>query len=83
MRWKVFAAGITALVFSGAIAMAQKPTLDPESFLPPVLPWSGASEKLIAPANDPWITPSETTGLTATPTYADTLAFLARWTGLE
>lgn len=67
-----------ALAFRGAIAMAQTPTLDPESFLPPVLPWSGASERLIAPATDPWITPSETTGLTATPNYADTLAFLRR-----
>lgn len=78
MRWKVFAAGITALVFSGAIAMAQKSTLDPDSFLPPVLPWSGASERLIAPADDPWITPSETTGLAATPNYRETLSFLRR-----
>lgn len=69
---------LTALAFSGAIAMAQKPTLDPESFLPPPLQWSGASEKLIAPANDPWITPSEKTGLTATPDYEATLAFLRR-----
>ena len=58
--------------------MAQKPTLDPESFLPPVLPWSGASEKLITAPNDPWITPSEKTRLTATPNYADTLAFLRK-----
>lgn len=34
---------LAALAFSGAVAMAQKPTLDPESFLPPPLPWSGAS----------------------------------------
>jgi murein tripeptide amidase MpaA len=69
---------LAALAFSGAIAMAQKPTLDPESFLPPVLPWSGASEKLITAPNDPWITPSEKTRLTATPNYADTLAFLEK-----
>jgi hypothetical protein len=69
---------LAALAFSGAIAMAHKPTLDPESFLPPALPWTGASEKLIAPRNDPWITPSETTGLTATPNYEETLAFLRR-----
>jgi hypothetical protein len=67
---------LAALAFSGAVAMAQKPTLDPESFLPPPLPWSGASEKLIALANDPWITPSEKTDLTATPDYEETLAFL-------
>lgn len=69
---------LAALAFSGAVAMAQKPTLDPESFLPPPLPWSGASEKLIALANDPWITPSEKTDLTATPDYEETLAFLQR-----
>ena len=78
MAWKFSTAGLAALALTGAIAMAQPPKLDPESFLPPVLPWSGASEKLIAAANDPWITPSETTGLTATPNYADTLAFLRR-----
>ena len=69
---------LAALAFSGAIAMAQKPTLDPETFLPPTLPWSGASEKLLAQADDPWITPSEKTGLTTTPNYADTLAFLRK-----
>ena len=69
---------LAALAFSGAIAMAEKPTLDPESFLPPVLPWSGASEKLIVDVGDSWITPSEKTGLTATPTYEETLAFLRR-----
>ena len=69
---------LAALAFSGAIAMAQRPKLDPESFLPPPLPWSGVSEKLIAPAGDPWITPSERTELTATPNYEETLAFLRK-----
>jgi hypothetical protein len=52
--------------------------LDPESFLPPAPAWSGASEKLIVPMNDKWITPSETTGLTASPTYDETVAFLKK-----
>ena len=46
--------------------------------LPPVLPWKGASEKLIAKDNDPWITPSEKTGLTETPTYDATMTYLKR-----
>jgi len=73
-------ASLAALAFTGAIAMAnaQPPSLDPETFLPPVPAWSGASEALIAKANDPWITPSEVTGLTATPNYADTLTFLRK-----
>ena len=62
------------------MASAQTPPvkLDPESFLPPAPAWSGASEKLIAPATDKWVTPSETTGLTASPTYDETIAFLNR-----
>jgi hypothetical protein len=73
-------ASLAALAFTGAIAMAnaQPPTLAPETFLPPPPAWSGASEALIAVPGDPWITPSETTGLTATPNYADTLAFLRK-----
>lgn len=62
------------------MASAQTPpaNLDPESFLPPAPAWSGASEKLIAPATDKWVTPSETTGLTASPTYDETIAFLTK-----
>ncbi|MFT3724691.1 MAG: M14 family metallopeptidase [Hyphomonadaceae bacterium] len=60
------------------MANAQTPKLDPQTFLPPAPAWSGASEKLIAPATDPWITPSEKTGLTATPTYDETIAWLKK-----
>lgn len=52
--------------------------LSPETFLPPIPAWNGASEALIAKPGDPWITPSETTGLTASPNYDDTLAFLRK-----
>lgn len=55
-----------------------QPPLDPESFLPQAPAWRGASETLIAAAGDPWITPSEATGLTETPSYADTIAFLKK-----
>lgn len=58
------------------MANAQTPKLDPETFLPPPPAWSGVSEKLIAAGKDPWITPSEKTGLTATPTYDETISWL-------
>ncbi|HEX9140416.1 MAG TPA: M14 family zinc carboxypeptidase, partial [Steroidobacteraceae bacterium] len=49
-----------------------------ERVLPPSLDWHGLSERLIAGADDEWITPAERTGLTATPNYADTRAYLER-----
>jgi len=80
MRGKIAAAGFAALAFIGAFAMAnaQPPQLDPDSFLPPVPAWSGASEALIAAPGDAWITPAETTGLTETPNYEETVAFLKK-----
>ncbi|HPN05720.1 MAG TPA: M14 family metallopeptidase [Hyphomonadaceae bacterium] len=73
-------AGVAATILLGAMLMAnaQTPKLDPDSFLPPPPAWHGASEKLIAPANDPWITPSEQTGLTATPNFDETIAWLKK-----
>jgi murein tripeptide amidase MpaA len=50
----------------------------PEEFLPPPLPWHGASEALIVRADDPWITPSERTKLTDTPNYDETVAYLKK-----
>jgi hypothetical protein len=47
-------------------------------FLPPVQPWTGASEALIARSDDPWITPAEKTGLTESPSYDDTVAYLKK-----
>src|SRR5205823_6654486 len=47
-------------------------------FLPPLQPWTGASEALLAKPADPWITPSEKTGLTETPSYEETIAFLKK-----
>ena len=70
------------ILLAGASFMASAQTppvaLDPESFLPPAPAWSGASEKLIVPSNDKWVTPSEKTGLTASPTYDETVAFLKK-----
>jgi hypothetical protein len=49
-----------------------------EAPLPPVLPWSGASERLVAAPGDPWITPAERAGFDTTPSYAETRAWLER-----
>lgn len=86
MPWKKVTAGIVtstaSLILAGAIAMAnaQPPqhasSLNPEDFLPPPPAWTGASEALVVSAKDPWITPSEKTGLTATPNYEESMAFL-------
>ena len=69
---------LAGALLAPALAFAQPPALDPETFLPPVLPWKGASEALVAPANDPWITPAERAGFRSTPTYDETLAYLRR-----
>lgn len=49
---------------------------DTDSLLPPVQNWSGASESLMVEADDPWITPSERTQLSATPDYEETIDWL-------
>lgn len=46
--------------------------------LPADRPWSGASERLVAKASDPWITPSEASGFVTTPDYAETRAWLEK-----
>jgi murein tripeptide amidase MpaA len=50
----------------------------PAAVLPPAQPWSGASERLVVAANDPWITPAERGGFATTPRYAETRAWLER-----
>ncbi|WP_016745357.1 M14 family metallopeptidase [Rhizorhabdus wittichii] len=69
------------LIAASVLALAPAPavSVDPDRApLPPERPWHGKSEALIAKAGDPWITPSEKTGLTATPSYAETRAYLER-----
>ncbi|MET1756823.1 M14 family metallopeptidase [Novosphingobium sp. RD2P27] len=63
---------------SPAVATAQPLPALPAAVLPPELPWSGASETLVASANDPWITPAEQAGFATTPRYAQTRAWLER-----
>ncbi|WP_066774856.1 M14 family metallopeptidase, partial [Sphingomonas sp. CCH5-D11] len=46
--------------------------------LPPALPWSGASERLVVPASDPWITPAERAGFATTPRYTEVRTWLEK-----
>ena len=50
----------------------------PQDFLPPALPWHGASEALIAKADNPWITPAEKTDLADSPGYDETILWLSK-----
>lgn len=59
-------------------AHATSPADPDRAPLPAERPWRGKSEALIAKPGDPWITPAEKTGLTATPSYAETRAYLER-----
>ncbi len=46
--------------------------------LPPTMDWHGASESLIKPETDPWVTPAESSSFRFTPTYDQTYAWLNR-----
>ncbi len=72
MRW-ICAASVAAMlvVQVETNAMAEAP-------LPPAPDWSGRSERLIAAADNPWITPAEQSGFERTPTYDETRAWLER-----
>lgn len=48
------------------------------ALLPPELPWNGASLKLMLAPEAKWVTPSERSGLTRTPSYDETVAWLRR-----
>jgi hypothetical protein len=50
----------------------------PDEFLPPAPPWKGASEALIVAPDHPWITPCEQSGMTDSPPYAETVAWLEK-----
>ena len=63
-----------SLLSFSASAFAATPT----EFLPPALPWHGASEALIAKPDNPWITPAEKSGLLDSPNYDDTVAYLKK-----
>ncbi|WP_035385549.1 M14 family metallopeptidase [Ferrimonas futtsuensis] len=47
-----------------------------DPILPPQQPWQGASEQLQLPASNPHATPGERSGLTQSPDYRETVAWL-------
>ena len=67
-------------LFLSAVAVLALPSAAAAqtSVLPPALPWSGASARLIAAKSDPWITPAERDDFADTPRYAEMRAWLER-----
>ena len=61
-----------------AFASVTASAATPGDLLPPAPPWSGASEVLIVPPDHPWITPAERSGMTDSPSYDDTIAWLRK-----
>lgn len=49
-----------------------------EPILPPLPEWNGKSRALVVGEDDPWITPAEKSGLRATPSYDETVAWLRK-----
>lgn len=47
-----------------------------QEIMPPTTPWSGKSLELIANPTNPWITPAESSDLTESPDYTETMAWL-------
>ncbi len=66
------------LLFSGPVHAASDIFTDTEALLPPLIDWSGGSEALVAGADDPWVTPSEKSGLVSTPSYDETISWLEK-----
>ncbi|TKD53313.1 M14 family metallopeptidase [Sphingomonas baiyangensis] len=73
--FKLLVAALGLVAAMPAVAQ-QMPT--PPELLPPVPPWSGASGRLIARANDRWITPAERADFATTPDHAETRGWLER-----
>src|SRR5688572_5052701 len=70
---------LALFLFVTSAATAQ-PAPEWDNALPPTLAWRGKSERLVAKADDPWITPSERDNFATTPDYATTRAWLDKLT---
>ncbi|MEO7166947.1 MAG: M14 family metallopeptidase [Chthoniobacterales bacterium] len=73
--------GVFATVRSPAASSAPAPQFSAaasQPILPPQSLWNGKSQSLIAPKDDPWITPAEKTDFRLTPTYDETTAWLRK-----
>ncbi len=71
-----FLTGVILSLLLTGLAPAWGGDVDPEKILPPLHPWAGTSRSLKAPADHPWQTPAEKTGLRTTPSYGETVAWL-------
>ncbi|WP_137224635.1 M14 family metallopeptidase [Shewanella sp. MEBiC00475] len=58
------------------VATEQIALFENDSILPPIHPWSGASEALLLSAEQPWATPFEQQGYVSSPNYHDTMEWL-------
>jgi hypothetical protein len=77
MRLPTLCTGMLLVTLS-VVADAAASDTSRTAILPPELPWAGKSRSLVRPASDPWATPAEKSGLTATPRYDETVAWLRR-----
>lgn len=72
---------VIAITQSPAAAPATQQEFSPaasQSILPALASWDGKSRALIAPKDDPWITPAEKTDFRLTPSYNETVAWLRK-----
>ena len=69
-----YKSGFTIFVLISIISISSKA----QSFLPPVIEWSGKSELLIAKKNNPWITPTEKSDFLTTPDYNETMTWFKK-----
>jgi len=79
MKYQFFLLSVLLVLLAGTVSSTPASAdvfSDTEALLPPAQKWSGKSESLMVSANDPWVTPSERTGLIATPGYDETMAWL-------
>ena len=79
MKYQYFLLSFLLVVLAGPVALAEvNPDIfsDTGALLPAAQEWSGKSESLMVSADDPWITPAERTGLSATPGYVETMDWL-------
>ena len=61
-----------------AMVAAVEPAITPDSLLPPVLAWDGASRSHIAGPDEPWRTPAEESDFRTTPDYDTTVDWVER-----
>ncbi|WP_395336319.1 M14 family metallopeptidase [Novosphingobium sp. BL-8H] len=76
LKFGTLAVALAAALYAAAAGASEE--FSPATVLPPALAWSGASEKRIVPAGDPWITPAEAAGFRTTPGYDEVRRWLEK-----